>query len=908
MTGHIVGRAAELAALDRLLATPPTGLRCALVAGSAGVGKTTLLAALAARARDDGRAVLHARGSQSGGAPPFWMWVQLLGDVVDPPSQERVELVLELRDRVVAAAPCCLVVDDVQWVDESSLRVLALVLDQLRDADVVLALGLRTHDESEGWHAAGGPLLEAARAERLDVQPLDEAAARECLTRAAIEPIPPDEVNRAVALAGGNPFYLTEIARSWRTSRRLGVPAGVSQIVAQRVARLSPDAQELLHVLAALGDETDLAVAARCLDRPTMDVLPAAQEAIDAVLLEREGTRVVFAHALVRTALVESLSLLRQVDLHRRAAEAIEDLYASTPDAHAASLARHWAEVAVAGERDRAVTWSRRAADVSTRSHAFEQAAEFLTLALTAGGDSLPARTRAELLRDRAVAAVRAGRLDAAGADAEAAWALAQTVGEPDLRASVALCVEPIGVRRWDRRVRARCEGALAALDDDDHALRARLLARLSDALMYDGLWGDGDRTSSEALREAELSQDRTALVAAMRARQLARSGPEGHEERRDLAAAMVRIGVDHDLPDVEMWGRLWTMDWCWEVGDVAAVADELGRLEECAERVGGPQPRWHAIVARSVVAQARGRLQEARTLAYEAADLVGAFDHPEWLGALMALLGAVGHHAGHEPVELAPPPGNATDPAEMRSQLFAYIGPALALAEEGRLEEARSLVRVPGPPEAWDIPPFFRINALATAALAAVETGVPDDLPFYRRELDRWRGRHAVGGAGVGSYAGPVELTLGRIAHALGDLDAARHDLEAAREACARCGVPAFELECEIELAALDPHLPSSRRSLEAALPRARALGATRLVARAQWLLRTEAAAPLTRREVEIARLVAQGRSNRDVAESLVLSERTVENHVQHVLAKLGFSRRTQIAAWWPGSEYSTE
>lgn len=154
----------------------------------------------------------------------------------------------------------------------------------------------------------------------------------------------------------------------------------------------------------------------------------------------------------------------------------------------------------------------------------------------------------------------------------------------------------------------------------------------------------------------------------------------------------------------------------------------------------------------------------------------------------------------------------------------------------------------------------------------------------------------------------GSTELFLGRLAHLEGRHDDAIAHLEAARRANADTGAAPFEARATYELAHVlvtrGDHADRSRAAqvVAAARDQAYALGMAPLGLRSDRLaarLRTEGAGPLTAREYEVARLVARGLTNRGIAEALHISERTAENHVQHMLTKLGFGSRSQIAAW---------
>jgi DNA-binding NarL/FixJ family response regulator len=173
---------------------------------------------------------------------------------------------------------------------------------------------------------------------------------------------------------------------------------------------------------------------------------------------------------------------------------------------------------------------------------------------------------------------------------------------------------------------------------------------------------------------------------------------------------------------------------------------------------------------------------------------------------------------------------------------------------------------------------------------------------------LARYRGDHVASGAGAVAYGGPVELYLGIAARYLGLLDDAVADLDHARQACAANGAAGYHVEALVELALAlarraGPGDAARARSLAAdAASRARTLGMPPFAARAHELADRLGRAPaelLTPREREVAVLVARGLTNREIAARLCLSERTAQNHVQHILTKLDLPNRSQVAVW---------
>lgn len=217
-------------------------------------------------------------------------------------------------------------------------------------------------------------------------------------------------------------------------------------------------------------------------------------------------------------------------------------------------------------------------------------------------------------------------------------------------------------------------------------------------------------------------------------------------------------------------------------------------------------------------------------------------------------------------------------------------------------------MYRSAGPARGWQIPPHVAMLVPALGIAAAAALGESADLEFFASALEPARGHHAVSGIGAITYGGPVELWLGVAARHLGAFDEAVELLSDAAQLCAATGAPAYLVEAQTELVAAlhsrdDPGDAAAANDLAArALASARALGmvpfVTRLAASSGRRTRTDTE-PLTPRQLEVARLVAQGLTNREIAETLTLSERTAENHVQHIMLKLGLPNRSSIAVW---------
>jgi DNA-binding CsgD family transcriptional regulator len=453
-------------------------------------------------------------------------------------------------------------------------------------------------------------------------------------------------------------------------------------------------------------------------------------------------------------------------------------------------------------------------------------------------------------------------------------------------------------VRRW-------CATALRA-GDLDPDLSARLHARLAQALMYAGELAAADQMSRRAI-----GADR-ASIAALQARQLVRSGPDGVAERSGLARDLLAAaGSASDLP-AELSGHLWQLDGAFETGDLAAATSALRAAADTAAPLSGPIPRWLIVRGRAALRQAQGRYREALQLADDAHRLLARTGHPGADGARLGLRAAVGRHLGHEPGEagttaaLEPfqPLVDDHDDDPSGFLLLARVVGASAHAEAGRLQEAARYLDSAGPVAGWHVPPYLHLGVWAGAVPALVGLHRRADLNIVRQRLRPYAGGFVASGAGTTFFLGPVDLHLGIAERALGQSRPAAQSLREACRLAAAAGLPGFLAEAQLELGVTllgSSSTADHRRArdlLTSAGDGAARLGMTAVRRRVEQA--RAAASPLTARERNVASLVADGLTNRQIAEKLVVSERTAENHVQHILGKLGLTNRVQVAGWW--------
>ncbi len=959
--GPMVGRDRELARIAALLDDALAGHgRLVLCTGEAGIGKTRLAEEATASAAARGVAVVWARAGDRDSSPPYglWrlaldepavrtgagdasrpdLWSYVFGDAerpalapgTDSGATQRFALFAEVRRRLAQAAEpggLLLVLDDLQWADDASAVLLADVVRQLRGTRILVFATCR--DSAAPGEASGGilPRLSAdANTERVDLRGLPADAVGDLLLAAGL-PVSRQRADEVHSETGGNPFLVRELARMLVEQDGDGprsVPGRVLEATAYRLTLLSDPARALLRTAAVVGNSFSVGVVARMLPVPVLGLVGPVDECAAAGFLAAGGRpgEYRFSHALVRSAVAARLSAAEQRRLHTAAADAIEALYEGELRPHLAQIAWHRVEGSWPGDRAAAVAACEAAAEVAADALAFEEAVRLYRLALSAGEGEIDDSQRSRLELGLAAALHHSGDLPGAQETAARVGRRAERRRDRLLLARTALVMEATGDVEWDAEICRIGEQALAG-DDLAGDLRARVSSRYAQALVYGGQYERAGEVSRDALAAAESSGDSLALIDALRARQLACCAPEGVTERVALAGRMLAAAGATGSASVEMWARLWRIDTLFETGQLRMVQRELADLDVCLERVSDPLGRWHRTHCAATLALATGRFTEATRLAAESYKLFSDMGHPIAFGAYSVILSQAGMYVGCDRSGLTELFGRIPDHlkpgAVDTTRGLATVFPALTLAlirlDQGDRAGAEAAYALAGPAQSWTPTPATRMAAWGHGLAVAIPLGQAEDVEFLAARFEPFRGQHVANGGGGGVYLGPVELPLGRAAAAAGRLGAAVADLQAAVSACDANGARGCAVQARVELAAALARRQApgdagrARAALDAAAGEAERLG---MVPFTEWIGRLRArfpaaaaaGSPLSPRELEVARLVARGLTNKQIGQALYVSERTAENHVQHILVKLGLRNRSQIAAWASAGE----
>ena len=666
-----VGRETPLAALVSAVQAAEVGERVVgLVSGEPGIGKTRLVREMAARVSSR---VLWAGCWEGDGAPPYWVWLQLLralrsgeeagpgapdhwidavageaaeaGEAAATTGAARFRLFDSVTDVFATASqrqPLVLVLEDLHWADEASVRLLEFLAHDQRprrlaiigtyretdlDRDHPLARGL-------GDLVRGGLQLSLGGLGRRDVGTLVGAMGEQ------------GDLQGMVPLlhrkSGGNPFFLRELVRLWRDEGVVADPSpdsdsavspGIRAVVARRLSRLAPSTQDVLAAAAVVGAEFEVSLLGAVIDAPTGAVLEALDQSRDAGLVvgDGEGDGFRFVHALVREVLYEGLSLAGRVALHQRIAAALE---ARDGDARLPEIAHHAIQAAVAGGNDRAVDLAVQAGEHSFALLAYEEAAAWYGRALgLLRGDHDSGARQGELLIRRGEAHLAAGDIGAAREAYQQAAVIARRRGDAEQLARAALGLgSGLGgfeVKLLDPLQVELLEEALRALDPRPSSLRAWVLARLSVALSFLDAEARRLSLSEEAVAMARDVGDQLALGYALAGHCDAIPGPEHCEARLAEATEVVRLARAGGDRPLELLGRRLRVVALLEMGEVGDVDVEVERFAQAADQIRQPLYRWYVPLWRGMRALMRVEVDEAGRQ-WAIAQEIGALAHSD--------------------------------------------------------------------------------------------------------------------------------------------------------------------------------------------------------------------------------------------------------------------------------------
>ncbi|MFI6323410.1 LuxR C-terminal-related transcriptional regulator [Nonomuraea sp. NPDC050556] len=809
--------------------------RVVLVSGPAGIGKSRLVA----EAVSGVPGVVWGRCVAEDGAPPLWPWSRVLGGLPAVPfeaADARFLLLATLTEQVLGT-DLVVVLDDLHDADEASLALLRQVAAEIAGSRVLV---IATHRDTPGLTSTLAALRGGLAVRSVALSPFTTEEVALCLGGTA----------RAASVrerTGGLPLLVAAMARDGGPD----APGDLHVLVQRMLGGLPSEVRATAAAAAVLGE--DLGVLAEVRELPQGRINAHLSELVQAGLLT-EAYR--FTHALVRE------SIATDPDLHRRAALALER-HSGVP----ARIATHWERAGT--DPDATIRWKRAAAAEALRLHAPEEAARLLSQIVHPPPEVLVELANAEFLAGRVRQSVTRC--------VEAADAAA---GRPDLVAAAALVVRGAGDPWVLAQAIALCDRALAHADG---VLRARLLARKA-SLEVDA---DQSAAAEDALSEAEACDDPSALLDAARARVGALGQPGDVAERLRMADLTIATARRTGQPMAAARAHLWRADAAYQQADLPSVDRELARLAELATETRLPTARWYHLRASAARSALSGRFDQAREESTEARNIATKMGDPLAEVTSDVFAGLVALVRG-DPRDLPTSPAFPRIPVLEAAQALALHLNGARDEAYAKYERLRLQLRHPRPGPRW-LGVLQHVTELVEAF---------DDEEAAEWALPLWTPWMECGGlpGGADSFCGGAAArAVGRMHAVRGHWDEAVAAFRTAAEINLRLDARPWLVHTWLDLAAALRHQGNLAEATDLA---DRAAAEARRLDLPGPLERAENTHPLTAREREVADLVLQALSNRQIADRLVLSERTVETHVRHILTKLGLSNRTELIA----------
>ncbi|MGQ0600558.1 MAG: helix-turn-helix transcriptional regulator [Anaerolineales bacterium] len=855
------------------------------------------------------------------------------------PEQAKRRLFQTFTHFFSGASPLHLVLEDLHWCDETSLELLLHLIRRLSARPVLFTFTYRADEMGTSLRALVAELDRARMATELALIRLAEKEV-EAMIRAIFgqaQPVRGEFVNAIHELTEGNPFFIEEVlkalvasgdiyagATGWarKPISELHIPRTVQDAVERRVRDLSASARATLTLAAVAGRRFDFALLQKLTGHDEAELLTLLKELIAAQLVTEESAEVfAFRHALTRQAVYAGLLARERRTLHFTVAETMERM---NPDAPG-ELAHQFFEAGVWGK---ALAYAQRAGESAQRLYAPRIAIEHFTRALTVAQTLAAPAPQPALFRTRGQAYETLGEFDSARADYEAE--LVHAGGDPRLEWQALLDLAGLWAARDYGRMGRYLEQASAAarqlndpvalahtlnragnwhmnvehLDEAlaDHSEARMLFEQLDDqrglAETYDllamttAMAGDPLQGMAHYERAATLWReldDRAGLGGTLTV-----LGPRAHiyfvnvavwpsanlDERVRGTETALRLARETGSRPAEVLALAWLAQ-VWAMAGDYGRALELARLAvTLAEEIGHHQfmalAHWVSGALHLdllALPQAQAQLEMAVQMARESEAVHWTRTAAGWLASTLVQQSQLIQAEGVLAEGLTP-----ETPMLFIGQRHAWAALAELRLAQNRADEAlkivdRLIATAPNIEMVGEhaIPRLGLLRGETLSALSryteaeAVLRGAADSAATHDARGLEWRARAA----------------LARLYRAQGRTEDAEREAAAGQTIIEACAVSLGDEGLRAN------YIHRARESFPS-IPALTARQSAR-----------KAFGGLTAREWEVAVRVAQGKANRMIAAELVVSERTVEKHVENIMGKLGFDSRVQVAVW---------
>jgi predicted ATPase len=868
------------------------------------------------------------------------------------PEQEKQRLFAALAHlflRQATQQSALLIVEDLHWSDQTSLDFLHFLARRCAASPLLVLLTYRSDDVHSNLSHFLAQLDRERLAQEMALTPLTRTdvsamlSAIFALRRSAftVRPMTQDELLDALyALTEGNPFFVEELLKSLieagdivyeqgqgprKEREEWHIPRSVQDAIELRTAQLSEDARQVLNLAAVAGRHFDFALLQELIYQDEARLMRLLKELIAAQLvIEESAERFAFRHALTRQVVSAQLLVRERKTLHRTIAETLERLYALSIETHLAELASHFFE---AGAWEQALLYGQRAGEGAQALYTPQTAALHFTRALEAARQ-LSLTPATSLYRARGLAYETLGDFEQARADFETTLQLANAASDRHAEWQVLLDLGLLWAGRDYVQSGDYYQRALAlARTMDDPSTLAHSLNRLGNWHLNVEQPQEALRCHQEALATFQALSDRRGKAATLDL--LGMASFLSGDLIQGATSCQQAIVLSQELDDrPQLISSLVTLMMCggvYETGTVVPAAVDFADALHCGEQalkiageIGSRSDEAHTLIQMAMCLGPRGEYAQALEVAQRGLAIAEEIEHRQWMAAGHRAVGALFLDL-LEPSEAKPHLEQALalardvgsrnwiriisgflasvyllqgDQASADSILRAALEPNAAMHTLGQrlVWAARTeLVLARGDP---DLALHITDQLLASAVGLSSEASIPHLAKLRGEALIRQKqaaeaeiilqnARSTARTYGLRPLLWRIDLTLGKLAHAQRRYEEAERRFAEALELLQG-------LANSVPDQALQQHFLQHAHAL---FPHTRQPSPHRLA--------KKTFEGLTQREREVAALIAQGKSNREIADSLVVTPHTIETHVSSILSKLYFTSRTQIAVW---------
>lgn len=835
--------------------------------------------------------------------------------------------------------PLVIAIDNLHWADTSSLKLLEFVSHELQSSQVLI-IGTYREAESRRGSALSESIAELARTPGFSdvrMSPLSRDDIRQLVLGFGGAAPPEALVDAVHSHSEGSPFFahnaiqllgnrgkLNEQAFADTADWDIGIPAGVKDIIGRRIDDLSEDCVLVLRSAAVVGREFDLQVLVSLFPESDEDqLLERLDEAISAGIINESqvaADRFIFDHDLFRQTLESDLRLSRRVRLHSRIAASMDELFGTSDTNYAARIAYHYRQADSVADAELVAAACIRAGRVASNAYAYDEAADHFGAAVeiledTAEEQALLARA----LDGRARALFALGRIPEAFEPTRRAFEKYLDVG----MATQALDILSVPLPQYGREGMTKLLERGIEVATSDTETFSLLLSRLGAARAHE-LWefGIAEQAFQDAIAAARAAGSkraeswaygRWAMVSPMDWRKV--------QELSEKALDVMPPGQDFEL---EVHCRIWLGEAFYHQGDIDGGLREFRRSEEIAIKARNPMRAAQASMELALLMRLQGRWDEC--LAREDALGFKLWDRP--FGSHMAQAQIYFTTGQTDPAKAAYARARALAKSRV-SGVDQQSDPAWSNSWQSDISgllgitgDASFIDDVPAG-ELWSTIPedvanhpalAQRTDLLTRVSVAGIIAIVRNDTETSKIALDLLRQYDYPVGLLRLNQGGSTDRFHGRLAVTAGMPDEALGHFESAHKFCSENGLVYDHAWTCHDLAKL---LIDERWDI----PRALTLIGEGVQIAERYEIRplvdqltslrsnvpgkaTQHPDGLTDREVEVLKELAVGKSNREIAEALFISQNTVIRHVANIFSKTGSANRAQAAVYATGHD----